>query len=100
MTHSGRKFRCNSIITSVSISCEPKSPDPEVRSEQEHNFRCRNPQLQTLRDASVTAYAAIVYIRHFISQGLFRCQLLVAKIRVAPIKTICVPRLKLWAALL
>ena len=57
-------------------------------------------QLHVICDVSITAYAATVYIRQPICQGHFRCQLLVAKIRVAPIKTICVPRLELCAALL
>ena len=62
-------------------------------------LREKHLQLHVFCDASTTAYAATVYIQP-ISQGLFRCQLLVAKTRVAPIKTICVPRLELCAALL
>ena len=57
-------------------------------------------QLHCFCDASTTAYAAAVYIRQPISQGQFRSQLLVAKTRVAPIKTLCIPRLELCAALL
>ena len=57
-------------------------------------------QLHVFCDASKTVYAATVYIGQPICQGHFRRQLLVAKTRVAPIKTICVPRLELCAALL
>ena len=57
-------------------------------------------QLHVFCDASITAYVATVYIRQPICRGHFRCQILVAKTRVAPIKTICVPRLELCAALL
>ena len=48
--------------------------------------------------ASTTVFSAGVYIRQPISQGRFQSQLLVAKTRVAPIKTLCVPRLELCTA--
>ena len=65
------------------------------------NEPSKNPlQLHCFCDASTTAYAAVVYIRQPVSQGHFQSQLLVAKTRVAPIKTLCVPRLELCAALL
>ena len=57
-------------------------------------------QLHVFCDASTTAYAAAAYIRQPTDQGTFRVQLLVAKTKVAPIRTLCVPRLELCAALL
>ena len=65
------------------------------------NEPSKNPlQLHCFCDASTIAYAAVVYIRQPVNQGHFRSQLLVAKTRVASIKTLCVPRLELCAALL
>ena len=65
------------------------------------NEPSKNPlQLHCFCDASTFAYAAVVYIRQPVNQGHFRSQLLVAKTRVATIKTLCVPQLELCAALL
>ena len=57
-------------------------------------------QLHVFCDASTTAYAAVVYMRHETSQGTTHVKMMTAKTRVAPIKCICVPRMELCAALL
>ena len=66
------------------------------------NDPSKNPlQLHCFCDArSTTVYSAGFYNGQSISQGRFQSQLLVAKTRVAPIKTLCVSRLELSAALL
>lgn len=48
-------------------------------------------------DASSTAYAAVAYAKTTI-QGKISIQLVAAKAKVAPVKTICIPRLELCAA--
>ena len=50
-------------------------------------------------DASTTAYAAVVYVREQMDDRV-HTQVITAKTSVAPIKTLCVPRLELCAALL
>ena len=56
-------------------------------------------ELHVFCDASTTAYAAVVYIRQSFD-GSFHTRMLTAKSRVAPIRSLCVPRLELCAALL
>ncbi|XP_076659879.1 uncharacterized protein LOC143363163 [Halictus rubicundus] len=60
----------------------------------------RRRSLHGFADASSTAYAAAVYIRSVLQDGRVEIELLIAKSRVAPVKTISVPRLELSAALL
>ncbi|XP_076660431.1 uncharacterized protein LOC143363785 [Halictus rubicundus] len=60
----------------------------------------RRRSLHGFADASSTAYAAAVYIRSVLQDGRVEIELLLAKSRVAPVKTISVPRLELSAALL
>ncbi|GFW46707.1 integrase catalytic domain-containing protein [Trichonephila clavipes] len=50
--------------------------------------------------ASERAYAAVVYIKCFNKSGQSRTRLLCSKSRVAPLKTLTIPRLELSAALL
>ncbi|GFT32662.1 uncharacterized protein TNCV_3335641 [Trichonephila clavipes] len=50
--------------------------------------------------ASERAYAAVVYIKCFNESGQSRTRLLCSKSRVAPLKTLTIPRLELSAALL
>lgn len=55
-------------------------------------------ELHGFSDASQQAYAATVYIRIRSSQGVVLTHVLAAKTRVAPIKTITIPKLELCAA--
>ena len=50
-------------------------------------------------DAPTTASPAVVYVREQMDDRVHK-QMLTAKTRAAPIKTLCVPRLELCAALL
>jgi len=56
-------------------------------------------QLHGFADASMHAYGAVVYSR-VASDGKFHINLVAAKTRVAPIKSVSIPRLELNAALL
>ncbi|GFU59450.1 DUF1758 domain-containing protein [Trichonephila clavipes] len=51
-------------------------------------------------DTSERAYAAVVYIKCFNESGQSQTRLLCSKSRVAPLKTLTIPRLELSAALL
>jgi hypothetical protein len=51
-------------------------------------------------DASESAYGAVIYLKSISRSGSVSCQLLCSKSRVAPIKTVTVPRLELSACLL
>lgn len=49
-------------------------------------------------DSSQSAYGAVIYIRAEYPNGTIRCNLLMSKSRVAPLKTVTIPRLELAAA--
>lgn len=57
-------------------------------------------QLLGFSDASKTAYAAAVYLKVSYQTGEVKCNLIQAKTRVAPIKTVSIPRLELCGAVL
>ncbi|XP_049308068.1 uncharacterized protein LOC125777355 [Bactrocera dorsalis] len=55
-------------------------------------------EIHGFSDASTTAYGAVIYIRKAQGDGQVKITLLVSKTRVAPMKTVTVPRLELAAA--
>ncbi|XP_031341031.1 uncharacterized protein LOC116169144 [Photinus pyralis] len=57
-------------------------------------------ELHGFCDASEAAYACCVYIRSKDKEGNIKCNLLCAKSRVAPLKTITIPKLELCGAVL
>ncbi|GFX42108.1 integrase catalytic domain-containing protein [Trichonephila clavipes] len=57
-------------------------------------------EIHGFSDASERAYAAVVYIKCFNEAGQSQTRLLCNKSRVAPLKTLTIPRLELSAALL
>ena len=56
--------------------------------------------IHTFVDASTQAYGAVLYIRHIKTNGKILTRFIAAKARVAPLKTISIPRLELTAAVL
>ncbi|CAK1597552.1 unnamed protein product [Parnassius mnemosyne] len=59
-----------------------------------------NLQIHGFCDASMQAYAALVYARIKTEDGTIRTKLIAARTRVAPLRTISLPRLELCGALL
>ncbi|GFT16502.1 pro-Pol polyprotein [Nephila pilipes] len=59
-----------------------------------------NLSIHTFVDASKTAYAACIFLRSESCRGSVTVQLLQARSRIAPMKTITIPRLELMAAVI
>ncbi|CAB3990844.1 Hypothetical predicted protein, partial [Paramuricea clavata] len=57
-------------------------------------------EIHTFSDASEKAYSAVVYIRHEYKDGDVSVRLVAAKTRLAPLKTISIPRLELMGAVI
>ena len=57
-------------------------------------------RLHVFTDASESGYGAAAYVRYELQDGTGRARLLYAKARVAPLKSVTIPRLELVAALL
>lgn len=55
-------------------------------------------QLHGFADSSSTALGAVIYIRIVQPNGNISCNLVMSKSKVAPIKTVTIPRLELSAA--
>ena len=64
------------------------------------NTRYTSVELHAFCDASLTAYAAVIYIRFALECAPAHVALITAKTRTAPLKPLSVPRLELQAALL
>ena len=56
-------------------------------------------QLHLFCDASESAYGCVAYLRFTLKSGLHECSFVMSKSRLAPLKTITLPRLELNAAL-
>lgn len=70
--------------------CFKPSDFSEVKRRELHHFA----------DASTQGYGAVSYLRQIDANGKVSCSLIAAKSRLAPIKTMTIPRLELSAAVL
>jgi len=59
-----------------------------------------NIQLHNFSDASSKGYGTVSYLRVVDEKGEVHCTFLFAKARLAPLKTVSIPRLELMAATL
>ena len=74
---------------------------PEIKLDRCYN-RSDEPvtevQLHLFCDASERAYGAVAYLRFCYKSGGFHCSFVISKSKVAPIKTVTLPRLELCSA--
>ena len=61
---------------------------------------CSSVTLVGFCDASINAYAAVIYTRYQVKEGIFQSRILVSRNKVSPEHKISVPRLELLSALL
>ena len=64
-----------------------------------HRDECQDVQLHVFCDATEMAYGAVAYFR-LISYGHVNVSFIVSKTRLAPIRTLTIPRLELQAAVI
>lgn len=70
------------------------------RCYQLKNFKVMSIELHVFSDASLKAYSSVAYWRFVLMNGTIHTAFIIAKSRVAPLKSSTVPRLELQAALL
>ena len=78
------------LLESVSIERSFTLLDKEILGFELHIFS----------DASISGYGVCVYVKVCYLDGTFKCCFVLGKLRVAPIKSVSVPRLELTAAVL
>ncbi|GFV28266.1 uncharacterized protein TNCV_3368561 [Trichonephila clavipes] len=94
-------YREDAPVKTLGMLWDPKGGLSHIQSKgafyflQQYGLKYR-----AFSDASERAYAAVVYIKCFNESGQSQTRLLCSKSRVAPLKTLTIPRLELPAALL
>ena len=90
--HLERRCEWSRGITGLSDVKVPRCVKPQ------HFSKVDSIQLHYFSDASEEGYGAVSYLRMADSQGNIACNILLGKARVAPLKTVTMPRLELTAA--
>ena len=73
----------------------------DIKTPRSAWIECSNRvELHGFADASERAYGACIYLRTLSRSGKWKARLLYAKSRVAPLKSVSLPRLQLCGALL
>ncbi|XP_066600953.1 uncharacterized protein [Prorops nasuta] len=89
------------IVTRWQGYCSDLSRVSEIKvSRWLGELHTSNYELHGFADASMRAYAAVIFLRVPDSKGGARVSLLLAKTKVTPVKTITIPRLELCGAVL
>ena len=70
------------------------------RCYHQQGWQCSNIQLNIFCDASEAAYGAVGYLRFKFKDESVCCNFVMAKSKLAPIKTLTIPRLELNAAVI